>query len=595
VEPEATSACGPFLTSHPDGIVEIVFDDPSRSVNVLTVAVMTELEALVASLQERAGRGGLAGVVFRSGKSTSFLAGADLDAMDAVTTAAEAEAVARRGQRLFGMVASLPVPTLAAVHGACVGGGTELALACRRRIVSDDPRSAFSLPEVRLGILPAWGGTTRLPATIGLLPSLSILLTGRAVRPVEARRLGLVDAVLPAARFLEPKNALSLAREYLRASAPRGRKAFPSGWAHLIPGVSALALRQARQRILRETGGSMPAPLAILDILKETGGRAEMPIAARGFALEARGLGELLPSAVSRNLRHLFHLSQAARRRPERPSTTGAPPPGVLLVEGPRDDDFVSRARGRGLEVRVGPLTSAVLAALPGGPDRWLITGTPEQQEPDGLPPPWGARWVGLGRPTGVREGPLLELALGSHGSEEERSRTHAEAHAIALALGGVPMIGGRPGGATASMVRAFSARARGPTGSAAPGSGHEPDAEFLACLRIVLALDALAECAFRDAGSVDLAMVLAGIAPPWEGGPLRAADEAGLPEVITRLEEATHRWKEPLLAPPPLLRTWAAAGTSLYTLDRWGGPLPPVRPPVRPAARPPAPAGGVS
>lgn len=176
----------------------ITFDDPDRSVNVFTEAVMLRFGEALDDARAAAREGRMSALVVRSGKEGSFVVGADVDAIASLEDPAEAESKVRTGQTVFSDVASLPVPTVAAVNGACLGGGLELALACDTRIAADHDRTTFQFPEVMLGILPAWGGTTRLPRLIGLQPSLDMLLTGRKVNARKASRLGLVDQVVPA-------------------------------------------------------------------------------------------------------------------------------------------------------------------------------------------------------------------------------------------------------------------------------------------------------------------------------------------------------------------------------------------------------------
>ena len=575
---EATGAAGPFLISHPDGWAEVIFDDPTRPVNVLTVAVMERLEALVASFhsQARDPAGSLAGVLFRSGKAASFLAGADVDAMESISSAEAAEGVARRGQVLFQSIADLPVPTVAAIHGPCVGGGTELALACDFRLLADDPRTTLSLPEVRLGILPAWGGTTRLPLLIGLLPALPLLLTGRPVRPKEALDLGLVDAVYPAQLMVE--DSLTLARALLLPGGTHPGRTSRGGvrrWIHRLPGGRALILRQARRTVLRETDGEAPAPLAILDLLGATGGRGNAAAIAQGLTLEARALGELLPSPTSRNLRHLFRLQQDARR----PVDGGDPIPrealpGLFLEAHPGGmghDDLLHRARTRGLRVETGPLHT--LATLQGGPEGWVVATPPHKvRDTIGLlPDAWKLRVVGLGRPQGVQRGPLLEVVSpeataltpdGSNGSStiEPLLRLLREAHALGLALGGIPILVKGPEDVIGTMVRSLALRTAAVT-------GHP---EALAYHRLILALEALGSGHFRSAGMVDLAMVLAEIAPPWRGGPLHEADEAGLASTRARLERGITQWGQSLCI-PALLEAPIVKDTLLRDLDPWG------------------------
>lgn len=306
-----SDSAGPRLRVDPDGIAHVVFDDPNRSVNVLGAAEMARLADLVAGFESGAADDTLTGVVFRSARSDSFIVGADLDAIAAIEDPDEGAEAAREGQMLFRAIEKLPVPTLCAIRGPCMGGGTELALACRYRVISDHPKSRMALPEVQLGILPAWGGTTRLPRLIGLQAALDLLLTGRSVDPDRARKLGLVEEVLPDASFDDE------ALRYLRARVETGHRATGARRGLLrrlvedtAPGRAVL-LRAARKRVLARTGGHYPAPLRILDVLGEGLGRS----VEDALELEAEAAGELLVSSVAKNLIHVFRLRERARKR----------------------------------------------------------------------------------------------------------------------------------------------------------------------------------------------------------------------------------------------------------------------------------------
>src|SRR5262249_49065013 len=139
------------------------------------------------------------GVIVRSGKPGSFIAGADIDAIGSITDADRVHELVRRGQMAYGRLAALPCPTVAAIDGICLGGGTELTLACAARLAAEEPRTQIGLPEVMLGIFPAWGGTTRLPRLIGLPAALDLILTGRSIDARRAEKLGLVARAVPAA------------------------------------------------------------------------------------------------------------------------------------------------------------------------------------------------------------------------------------------------------------------------------------------------------------------------------------------------------------------------------------------------------------
>ncbi len=302
----------PRLEVDPNGIGRVTFDDPARQQNILARDVLGALGHAMDTAEAAVATGTLRALVFRSAKAHSFIAGADLGAIAAIRTAAEGEHAAREGQHLFGRIAALAVPTVAAVRGVCLGGGTELALACGHRLAANDDRTRIGLPEVQLGILPGWGGTTRLPRLIGLTAALEIILGGKSVSAARAHRIGLVDRLLPAPRFdaLVLEFARRLGDGVPRKSRPPRRSLARRFLDGTVPG-RALALRAARQRVIRRAGRHYPAPHRILEVMQRgIGGPA-----ARSFKLEARAVGELVVSPVCGNLLFLFGLREGARRR----------------------------------------------------------------------------------------------------------------------------------------------------------------------------------------------------------------------------------------------------------------------------------------
>ena len=308
-----------------DGVGQITFDDPGRAHNILTEPVLEELGGIVAQADQAAREGTLRALLVDSGKPGSFIAGADVTAIATVAESGDREVAVeavRAGQALFGRIAALPVPTVAAIHGICLGGGTELALACDHRVCDDDDRTRIGLPEVQLGILPAWGGTTRLPRLVGLRAALGIMLTGKPARVSRAKRIGLVDRVFPRQQFRE--RSLEFVRSLAEGTGGRtdgaGRKRARArrrrgvaGW--LLDGTApgrAIVLRTARKQVLKRTRGHYPAPLRILDVVRKGIGR---PM-AEGFELEAKAVGQLMASPHCRNLLFLFQLREGARKGP---------------------------------------------------------------------------------------------------------------------------------------------------------------------------------------------------------------------------------------------------------------------------------------
>jgi len=292
------------------GIARLVFDLSGEKVNKFSGKVVTELNAL---LDDLAKRPGLKALVITSGKTDVFVAGADIRELQTISTTDEAYAKARAGQLLFQRVADLPFPSVAAIDGACLGGGMEFALACTYRIVTDEPKTSLGLPEVSLGILPGWGGTQRLPALVGLGQALEMILPGKPLNGTKAFKAGLADrcvarAFLPAeldafvAEILTPGGrAKVLAR---RAQRPFARKLADS--ALMRPVVWA----KARKELMRKTRGMMPAPLKALAVIRETRGMS----LAQGLEAEARGFAELAVTPECRCLIDLFFATEAVKK-----------------------------------------------------------------------------------------------------------------------------------------------------------------------------------------------------------------------------------------------------------------------------------------
>ena len=256
-------------------------------------------------------------VVIRSGKSGSFIAGADVDQIAQLEDPSDAQQKIRLGQAIFLDVETLPVPTVAAIHGVCLGGGVELALACTHRLLSDSKRTKIGLPEVMLGILPAWGGTSRLPRLVGLQAALDMMLTGKQIDSHKARQIGFAGEVYPEHIFESKVRDFALKASGGTQTQVRRKTKLVT---RILDGTTLgrkLVLRTARKKVLSSTGGHYPAPLRILDILdKHLGGSLETSLSA-----EARLAAELVVSTVSKNLVHVFQMREAARKGS---GTTGA-------------------------------------------------------------------------------------------------------------------------------------------------------------------------------------------------------------------------------------------------------------------------------
>lgn len=177
-----------------DNIAVVTIDVPDEKMNTLKASFGPEVHNIIKQVRDNTA---LQGLIFISGKPDNFIAGADINMIAGCQTALEAQNLAHQGQQIMAEIAALPIPVVAAIHGACLGGGLELALACHSRICTDDEKTKLGLPEVQLGLLPGSGGTQRLPRLIGVSHALDMILTGKQLRPRQALKLGLVDEVVP--------------------------------------------------------------------------------------------------------------------------------------------------------------------------------------------------------------------------------------------------------------------------------------------------------------------------------------------------------------------------------------------------------------
>jgi 3-hydroxyacyl-CoA dehydrogenase/enoyl-CoA hydratase/3-hydroxybutyryl-CoA epimerase len=288
-------------------ILKIVFDLPGEKVNKFSTPVMEELEKLLKELMER---NDIRGAYLISGKKDIFIAGADIDEINAIKNKDEAYLKAKRGIEIFSMIEKLPFPLVAAIDGACLGGGAEIALFCHFRVASDNKATRIGFPEVNLGILPAWGGTQKLPRLIGLSQALDMILTGRTLDGKRALKIGLVDALFPHQVFDEfVENFIEdMLRKGIKSSKPKKK-----GWILKIiedTPLNFIVFSKARKQVLERTYGNYPAPLAIIESMRY-GYKKKIE---KGFDFDARKLGELIETDVSKNLINIFYLTEAIKK-----------------------------------------------------------------------------------------------------------------------------------------------------------------------------------------------------------------------------------------------------------------------------------------
>ncbi|PQJ58999.1 multifunctional fatty acid oxidation complex subunit alpha [Vibrio jasicida] len=276
-------------------IAWLAIDVPNEKMNTLQAAFADEMKEIFAQLKDTSG---VKGMIIHSLKPDNFVAGADVRMLEACTTASEAEALAKQGQDLFQQLSDLPYPVVAAIHGPCLGGGLELALACDYRVCTDSDKTRLGLPEVQLGLLPGSGGTQRLPRLIGLLPSLDLTLTGKQLRAKKAKKLGVVDACVPETILLD------VAKKHIEKGKKKGKQK-QSTKEKLISGSGLgrkFVFEQAAKKTNEKTRGNYPATVAILEVIQHGLEKGF----AQGQELEAKRFSELVMSSESKALRSIF-------------------------------------------------------------------------------------------------------------------------------------------------------------------------------------------------------------------------------------------------------------------------------------------------
>lgn len=282
-------------TINDDNIAIISIDVVGEKMNTLRAEFGEEMTTLLNDLEKN---NALSGIVFISGKPDNFIAGADITMLDSCETADDVLTISTMGQQIFDRIEAIKIPVVAAINGPCLGGGLELAMACHARVCTDSPKTVLGLPEVQLGLLPGSGGTQRLPALVGIAKSLDLMLTGKQLRAKDAKKVGLVDDVVPSVILLDvalklatkriPKRVLKIDKinKVLQATAV-GRN---------------VIFNQAEKSVLAKTKGHYPAPLKIIDCVR-TGVNNNRK---SGLATEAKHFSDLVMTEESKALRRLF-------------------------------------------------------------------------------------------------------------------------------------------------------------------------------------------------------------------------------------------------------------------------------------------------
>ncbi|MFC7336224.1 3-hydroxyacyl-CoA dehydrogenase NAD-binding domain-containing protein [Haloferula chungangensis] len=282
--------------SFEDTLAVLTFDREGSSANIFDTQTIGELSSMIDRLQDATHTTGL---IICSAKPTIFVAGADLKELTSLRGEALSQMI-KAGQNVFNRIADLPFTSVAAIHGACVGGGFELALACDWRVASDSSKTRIGLPETQLGILPAWGGSTRLPDLIGLQDALKVILSGKLSKASAAKHKGLVDETVPV------EHLMSEAKKYVT----KGKRHLTHNPLTHNHGVAAIARRMAHAELIEKTRGHYPGPEAALEVVANSIGES------RDVSLKSEHDAILRLSELpeTKQLIHLFFLQERARK-----------------------------------------------------------------------------------------------------------------------------------------------------------------------------------------------------------------------------------------------------------------------------------------
>ncbi len=278
-----------------DGIAIVTIDVPGEKMNTLRASFNDDLDAVLSKARSEK----VSGLVFVSGKPDNFIAGADVKMLDAAKNEQDAENLSRVCHQAFFDLEALPFPTVAAIHGPALGGGLEFALACDYRVASADDKTRLGLPEVQLGLLPGGGGTQRLPKKVGIQKALEWMLTGKQVRPKQAKKAGLVDDVVPQSILVDAAKKLIAKGKAKAKPAPLDKV---SKLLESNPFGRNIIFKKAQENVEKKTGGHYPAPIAIIKAV-----RASVELDKKAaYNVEAEGFARLVMSDVSKSLRGLF-------------------------------------------------------------------------------------------------------------------------------------------------------------------------------------------------------------------------------------------------------------------------------------------------
>jgi 3-hydroxyacyl-CoA dehydrogenase/enoyl-CoA hydratase/3-hydroxybutyryl-CoA epimerase len=347
--------------SYQGEIALIDFDLYGEKVNKLNTPIMMRLKEVLEEVRTSKARA----LVIRSKKSKIFIAGADIEEIKSMNKREEFEKAVESGQAILSMIEDLPMPTIASIHGACMGGGCELALACDYRIATDDSSTRIGLPETKLGIIPGFGGCVRLPRVIGVQAALEIILQGKALAGPKALKAGLIDkCVHPGILEIE---TMKWAQEIIKNGAQKRRATFAPK--NMLSKVlesfvgRPVVFSKARESVMTTTHGHYPAPLRAVDVISKTYGMADRSEALR---VEREAFCDLAITEISRSLIHVFFLTEMVKKQtglPEGSSASAKPVDHLgILGAGTMGGGIAYVAADKGVHVRMKDINNDALA-----------------------------------------------------------------------------------------------------------------------------------------------------------------------------------------------------------------------------------------
>lgn len=337
----------------------VEFDVQGENANIFSTPVMTEFKDIVQSLSSSKYKAAM----IVSKKKNIFIAGADINEIKDLKTKEEILAATQAGQEIFNLIEDSKIPFIAAIHGACVGGGCEMSLACDYRIASDAKSTKIGLPEVQLGIIPGFGGCVRLPRVIGLVESLKIILAGSSIPGVKAYKVGLVDELIPEALFANRIH--DFAANIVKKGVKKRKKKFKPGLMGQLmesPALKWKIFSESLKTVMKQSRGHYPAPLEALNVVKKTYGMSNRE---KALKIEREGFVAAAMTDVSKNLIQLFFWMENIKKRTgiSKDSTAKAKPihsMGVLGA-GTMGGGIAQLAADKGVRVRMKDISYASL------------------------------------------------------------------------------------------------------------------------------------------------------------------------------------------------------------------------------------------